>query len=49
MKEESRQPSRCQQGLEPEAGSGDVNINSLGTLTNSGVGLEFIIRNYVRI
>lgn len=48
-KEERRQVPRCQQGLEPRAGSSDMNVSSLGILANSGVGLEFIIRNCIMI
>ena len=48
-KEERWQVPRCQQGLEPGAGSSDMNVSSLGILANSGVGLEFIIRNCIMI
>lgn len=43
------QVPRCQQGLEPGVGSSDMNVSSLGILANSGMGLEFIIRNCIMI
>ena len=43
------QVPRCQQGLEPRVGSSDMNVSSLGILANSGMGLEFIIRNCIMI
>lgn len=39
----------CQQGLELGVGSSDMSVSSLGILANSGVGLEFIIRNCIMI